>query len=811
MMQAKTSILSLFIIILLLTGCSSHKLSVITDGNPEEMRSNAMDLYEEGDTSSATYQMALYLQKNTEDTDSIRLIAEWYTELGQTAYARKYIQMLGEDAEPEADADIMLSGLVDSSLITAPVSDAKIKISPKAVRSTDVMLTVTGKNLFSGQYESDSYLGSDASGWRTSEWFLVDSSCGALTISGGFNRAVWQFELRNRERILSGDDSKTYRVSNSNLVKNLATATTQIPENAVRCRIAYAFELDTESDTLDERIQIEYGEFPSDYVPYEHTKISIPDMTEDTFVTYENGTWWLVSGNSKSTLDMDEIHLSKGDTVSISGTLAPLMTIDLQETSVNTAGVYGVTWSNDSTSILLERTDDAVGLSFNYLSGENWAGPYQNDFDSIYPWSDIRLCAIDDSGNITYEGETGFSTDGSAGNVFVEIPKHYVKREVVDEQEYIAISATPREGFQLDPSFQREEGEVDKIYVAAYLTSLSSGEASSVSGKIPETCSSLIELREYMADLTENNVGVYAEIDFFAVMTIQRLFLIETAVRNSQVFWPGEVNKAYLSLSAPMQYALYDAEKTNEITIENSKLNQRFSVGDAVCISTYEQFFGSRKYDNYYSRKITDIESTGNGICIYFDGDPIDVIAETTQIAHVADVNGKTDNLQYHSGSSGINDGLSSFRYHYIENLWGNGFIHVEGVEVTNRAITVTYPNGVVSILSFELGIQQTQPGLTDAKYDNFEAMNISSFGFDKNNSLIMLPDAAGASSSTAFGDALYTGYAEGWEEKSVHVLLGGTWDLKSACGLFCYRFLARDMDNFRENVSRMMFYFVEE
>lgn len=806
MNRTRTIILFLFII-LLLSGCSSHKLCRF-GCSPEEMRSNAMALYKKGDTSSATYQMTLYLQENAADTDAIQLLVEWYTELGQTAYARKYIQMLGENAEPEVDADIVLSGLEDSSLITFPVSDARIEMFPLAVQSADVVLTITGKNLFSGQYESDSYLGSDASGWRTSDWFYVDSSCGTLTISGGFNRAVWQFELLSGERVLAGDDSLTYRVSNTNLVKNQATATTEIPEDAVRCRIAYAFEPDAESDTLEERIQIEYGEFPSDYEPYECQEVRIPDITEGQSVTYENGTWRLISDDSECALDMARILLDKGDTVSINSTLAPLVTIDLQESSVNTTGIYGVTWSNDSSSILLERTDDAVGLSFNYLSGEDWAGPYQNDFDNIYPWSDIRLCAIDDSGNITYEGEPGFTTDGGAGNVFVEIPKHYVMREVVNGQEYIAISATPRDGFQLDPSFQREGGEVDKIYVAAYLTSFSSGKASSVSDEIPETDSSLIELREYMVDLTENNVGIYSEIDFFAVMTIQRLFLIETAVRNSQVFWQGETSKSYFSLNAPQQYALYDAEKTNSITIEDSKLNQRFQVGDAVCISTYEQFFGGRKYDNYYSRRITDIESVGNELCIHFDGEPLDVISGTTQIAHVADVNGKMDELSYHSGSYGENDGLSSFRYRWIENLWGDGFIHVEGVEVTNRTITVTYPNGLVSTLNFELGIQQTSPGQTDVDYG---IMNISSFGFDENNPLVMLPDAAGASSSTAFGDALYTGFADGWEKHSVHVLWGGTWDLRTSCGLFCYRFLARDMDNFRENASRMMFYSFEE
>lgn len=177
-MKRARNIIPLILIVLLLSGCSSNKLSVISDGSPEEMRSHAMALYEEGDTSSATYQMTLYLQENAADTDAIRLLAEWYTELGQTAYARKYIQMLGENAEPEVDADIVLSGLADSSLITAPVSDAKLEIFPLAVQSADVILTVTGKNLFSGSYESDRYLGSDASGWRTSDWFLPIAAVG---------------------------------------------------------------------------------------------------------------------------------------------------------------------------------------------------------------------------------------------------------------------------------------------------------------------------------------------------------------------------------------------------------------------------------------------------------------------------------------------------------------------------------------------------------------------------------------------------------------------------------------------------------
>lgn len=800
------SFITIMLAFLLLIGGCSYNGSVLSDSSATEMYSNALALYAGGDTDSATYQMALYLEMEQSDADAMRLLARWYDELGKKNYADKYIRLAARYTELPSDADIVLSGEADSVLVTSHVAAFSVDILPLAVRSDSVTITVVGKNLFSGVYEKDSYLGKETAGWRTSEWFMVDADTKTLTISGGFNRAIWQFELSDGERVLVGDESKTYRVSNSNLVKNLATATAEIPEGAVQCRIAYAYEPDETTDTLDERVQIEYGLFPSDYEEYRFSQIEIPNLDEGEFIRYDKGVWTLSSEEIGTTIELTDFDLRKGDTISVSSSLAAIVKVDIDEAAIDTEGIYGVTWSNEDTSILLERTDDAVGLSFNYLSGDSWAGPYQNDFDNIYPWCEIKLCAIDALGNITYEGETGFATDGSAGNVFVEIPKHYVCRKVLDGVEYVAISATPQEGFELDPSFQRESGEVDHIYVAAYLTSLISGSATSISGAIPATNESLAELRTYMDSSNNSNFGNYSEIDYFAILTIQRLFLIETGVRNSQVFWQGETSKSYLSMSATQQYALYDASRSNTIAIVDSTLNQRFQVGDAVCVCTYEQFFGDRKYDTYYSRVVTDIENVDNELWISFDGEPLDIIADETQIAHVSDVNGKTDSLKYHSGTkSEIEDGLSAFRYRYLENIWGNGFICVDGVEVTGRTICVTYPDGRVAELSYELGLQQESPGQTDNV--DYGLMNISEFGYDESNPLVMLPVAVGASVSTAFGDTLYTGFRDGWDEKTVTLLWGGTWDLRTSCGLFCYRVLSTDTDNFRENASRIMFW----
>lgn len=71
----------------------------------------------------------------------------------------------------------------------------------------------------------------------------------------------------------------------------------------------------------------------------------------------------------------------------------------------------------------------------------------------------MRLCAIDAAGTTTYEDDPGFALDGSAGDVFVEIPKHYVRREVKDGVEYAAISATRGRALS---SIQASAGQMER-------------------------------------------------------------------------------------------------------------------------------------------------------------------------------------------------------------------------------------------------------------------------------------------------------------------------------------------------------------
>lgn len=767
------------------------------EGSAARMYQRAVDLYEAGNEEKAAVQLALYCARVPTDTDAKLLLASWYSEMGKERYAISIYQQIAAMEETESDAMIYLSASRSTAVIPDLIGSVTWNVS-NVLYPNDVKVTVTGKNLFSGKYENK-YLSADAPTWRTTQWFDIDSQQRFLTMSGGYNRAVWQFKMSSGELLLRGDDSAQYRVADSNAISNRITATVEIPQGAVACRVAYADESDTESATLDERLQIEYGRFPTDYQPYRQSVYPLDKLSTGDALHYENGAWSDQTGAQIS--DMPRIALDKGDSVTITAPVLPVVEIDYTRRPVVTDGVYGVAWDVDDPTILLERTDDAVGLSFNYSDGKEMAGLYPNDFDSIFPWSEIRPCAIDAQGVVTYPDDPAYATDGSVGNIFVEIPKHYVKRQVINGRESIAISGSPKAGFTVDPSFVTEQGEVEHIYVAAYLTSTHLSAAQSVSGAIPTTSLSLAEFRQQISALGQG----YGELDLCTLQTIQRLFLVETAVRNSQALWMGNCYLSYFETDpqTSSQYALESAAKSNEILIVADKLTSRFQVGDAVTICTYEQWYGNRKYDPAYSRIITSIQVQGNQYRIAFSGDPLDIAAGETQISHIPSVTGEANELAYPSGSWG-EDGLSSFQYRYLENIWGSAMIWLDGAYAVGSEITVTYPNKQAVTLAYDLAVQQQRP--VAGQEIDYSKMSIQALGYDRENPLIMLPSQVGAQAGTFYGDALYTAYEEDWRNQTAYFLYAGTWDLRQSTGLFCYRIAADETDNWRENASRMMY-----
>ena len=121
--------------------------------------------------------------------------------------------------------------------------------------------------------------------------------------------------------------------------------------------------------------------------------------------------------------------------------------------------VYGVRRNTSATSTAWERVGDSIGLEANAVlpaSSTTVADSnVVNDFDNIYPWSEIKSYNYNaNTRKVTaWYGDSNFAFDGSNGEVLTYIPGFYYKREVVDGVEYQYISKYEQEGYSYSEPF----------------------------------------------------------------------------------------------------------------------------------------------------------------------------------------------------------------------------------------------------------------------------------------------------------------------------------------------------------------------
>lgn len=183
--------------------------------------------------------------------------------------------------------------------------------------------------------------------------------------------------------------------------------------------------------------------------------------------------------------------------------------------------IYGVTWDK-SANPTLTRTDAAVGM----VAAAGVDGQIvRNDFDdgaSIY--RDIREV-----------------TDG-LGNVFIRIPRFYIRKTDEPGRKTWQISGYPHPGFYLPWCFWdfENERELDYVDIGKYPASLSSDEQrlESKPGVKPLVNKSIVEFRQ----LARANGKGYQLLDIHAWDVIQCLFWVEFATLNSQSIMMGLVN-----------------------------------------------------------------------------------------------------------------------------------------------------------------------------------------------------------------------------------------------------------------------------
>lgn len=430
---------------------------------------------------------------------------------------------------------------------------------------------------------------------------------------------------------------------------------------------------------------------------------------------------------------------------------------------------YGVRWKGTSSTVC-ERLGDAVGLTANAHLGTT--DTVQNDFNNIYPWSDMKLCNIDASGNIlAFADEPSFARDGTNGDVMVRIPKFYYKREKTSEgYEEWWICAVKLPGYELHPLFLNDGHEVSEVFHSAYNAQSFTDEADSttklrsVSGVQPTVRLTRSEFRTHARAKGDG----WSIEDVSCMHALQMLYLVEYANTNSQAkLGNGASNLSYTA----NHKALQTTESGNSIVIAYS-YRSVYKVGQSIEVGTSQ---GSNNITSTPRLVTAVVPDEENGVCtISFDGDPVN-IAVGNMIWNVAPINGTCDELNGESGYIGTN-GLDDVNYRGIEGFHGKNFRFIDGVNI--KDCVVHYANSTADYADGVYDGKYRAVGYTNGLANGY----VSAFGYDKKAPWVMFPTAAAGGSTTYISDYYYQDTGERL------LLIGGNFTFGDSAGLFCFR-----------------------
>ena len=397
--------------------------------------------------------------------------------------------------------------------------------------------------------------------------------------------------------------------------------------------------------------------------------------------------------------------------------------------------IYGVKRARDNnSSSSWERTDDAVGLVANAQIGTT---AVRNDFDNIKPWSNIIRKNIDlTTGNTTaYYGEAEFKLDGSNGDVYTEFPDIYWKVWQDEDYDYVQIADGPMEGFTKTKSFD----------IQSYLTGYVDNKLRSYSELTPARSANIGTYRNRARALGNN----FCLLDW-RYFVIQLLYLVEYADYNSQT----KLGKGITSMrNSDSDKALIAETDANRIIISTNG-NGNFIVGQTISIgNTAKETFQVAE-----GRVITEIneydDGTITGVEIVFDGNPVNIVVDNV-IWSSGQHSGGGDFLGMKSGCL-EDDGKHSVNYRGIENVFGNIFPFVDGINIKDGQAYICYDPTEYASDKF------TEPyeaiGYVNAYNgnDNYNGY-AKTLGFDSNHPLVRFPTELGGSSSTYMTDSYYT------------------------------------------------------
>lgn len=424
--------------------------------------------------------------------------------------------------------------------------------------------------------------------------------------------------------------------------------------------------------------------------------------------------------------------------------------------------VYGLEY--DITNKVYTRLNDAEGLTA--CVGTN-TETCINDFDSAEIYKDM-VEEVD-----TY------------GNVFIKIPKFYIKKEVSETRLAWYISKTKEAGYYLPNCFYDKTNNVEKDYVLVgkYDASRKGSKLQSKSKATPIVLDGLASLRYSATANNINGLTGYQQMDIHIWDMLQTLFYIEFGTLDSQ-----SIMKGFSSGVSPWQNTykpLVNINNSNYLTLTVEQASE-FKIGQRIDISTWQ---GGRQIAK--DRTITNIDYTTGTIT--FDGEPVNIT--TSQIvSNCSNANGQTDNILTSSGSSIDNtSGKYSMSYRGIENLYGNIGQFVDGIIKDNESDGTGYIYVNEKPLKYS-DYSSSSIGADYKKVTSYGKQGVTTnwttsiinVGYDSDYPFVQIPITVSSSYSDSFYKDYY--YQNNVVEKK-YLYVGGYWASNRGSGISYFNF----------------------
>ena len=480
--------------------------------------------------------------------------------------------------------------------------------------------------------------------------------------------------------------------------------------------------------------------------------------------------------------------------------------------------VYGIRIDNSLENNNVTRIGDAVGLNNDFVVGSSFQlNNGMNDFDHIFPWCEMKLCnvkIVDGIKVVTYQGEQGFTRDGSNGDVMVEIPKFYSMRIINGNTEDILISGQRYSGFEVEPVFIGSNGkELNYVYCGAYLTHVENGGLTSKSGELPTTNLSLAQYRQCNGEM----------YDFAMLQCLQKLMSIEMCALDIQSMlgglgWlPYNDVKAYENASNVNSAYFYSDEVVDQNYDHMYKVDYLY-IGECISITNSLGVVENRKITQLGEIEFYQEGSTNrHRRLVTFSGTPVNLTADITLLTGHGQESGMSDNLIYHTGRAGINNyaTVDQFKYRNIEGLWGNCGEYIDGIRVKNAEYYITFDQSkYANIANYtKLSFNAINCVDTTHKY-NWKYIVIKRMGYDRRFPNINLPISVTGNAAVlpvyyscnacVFNDVDYD------NQSVIDVEFVGisslAWDAGRFNGPYTYRFWQREDDTQWLYSTRMIY-----